>query len=237
MSKSADPPSAPPLPAARRKVFDVTKPGHAPANATARPVIVGHGSHQADPLLAEKNTGLPSFAAGDEYLNTRKNAAADSPEHGVQVAPVAGSSGSFAAADGYLASRPQTEEPASVSAPAADAGEGDQALVSAPDASGSSTPPVLAAPKRPAAPASGLDLSMTIGDAATNAVLAGTVAPDVPSPRIIVSHHRPQRRVSWWTVMGMIVVLVVLAVAVLDLLLDAQIVKTSLNVPHTHFIK
>jgi hypothetical protein len=47
-------------PAKSSKVFDVTKPGKTPANATARPVIVGHGAMLRDPMVNEESADAPS---------------------------------------------------------------------------------------------------------------------------------------------------------------------------------
>ena len=198
-SKVGDPPSAPPLPAAKPRVFDIVRPGHAPANATSRPVIVGHGSHQADPLLAEKNATLPSFAAGEEYLAVTDHA----PTGGDMPAGQTPASGPSSVAP-RLPFSPAPPKPTDAAKPQLD---------SSADA----------------------DVSMTIGEAATNALLADTVAPTLEP--VVLSHHRPQRRVSWWSVVGVIAGLLIITLVTLDLLLDAQVVKTNLNVPHTHFIK
>jgi hypothetical protein len=49
--------------AATKKVFDVAKPGKTPAPQTARPVIVGHKSQAADPMVTTPADDAPSGEA------------------------------------------------------------------------------------------------------------------------------------------------------------------------------
>ena len=145
-----EPASAPPLPPARRKVFDVTRPGHAPASATARPVIVGVGPKQADPMVAEP-PAKPSFADGPMTSPPR-------PFASFKESASAGSSA----------------EPAA--SPAADnAWKIDNDL----ETGGPLFNPNRSASESSAGASKSDDMLATLGDAATNAVLQDTLPPSL----------------------------------------------------------
>lgn len=228
--------SAPPLqsrPTPPKKVFDVLRPGRAPAHATSKPVIVGHGSHQPDPMFASKQAAQPSFAAGDEYLARRASAPDDSDDKAQVAAKESDQAAAQPAGATLSQSAPQASEAPAASSSAANT---DESVA---------TDGQIAAPSADASQNTGTSLSQdshpanssvfTLGDAATNAVIADTAAPDLPLQNAVVSHHRPQSRASWWMVFWVIVLLLALTAAALDILLDTGFIKTSLHVPHTHF--
>ena len=59
---------------AAKKVFDVAKPGNSPADATARPLIVGHKSEVADATITKSGAGNPgkmiTVKTGDASAST-----------------------------------------------------------------------------------------------------------------------------------------------------------------------
>jgi hypothetical protein len=66
-------------------------------------------------------------------------------------------------------------------------------------------------------------------------LLAETGAPTLEpehTPSLIVSHHS-HRKAAWWEPVLIFLLIVVVAAVALNFLLDADIIKTSLNIPHT----
>jgi len=186
-------------------------------------------------MFASKSAAQPSFAAGDEYLAQRESAAGNGDAEPQIATKENGDIATSPAETTPSQSEPQEPQAAEADAasPAANADElsaaGDQTgTPPADDNAGQHEP----APSGQTPPAN--SPVFTLGDAATNAVIADTAAPDLPLQNAVVSHHRPPRA-SWWSVFGVVVLLLLLAVVALDILLDTGVIKTNLHVPHTHF--
>jgi hypothetical protein len=70
-------------------------------------------------------------------------------------------------------------------------------------------------------------------------LLAETGAPVLEpeqSPSLIVSHHK-QHQAKWWHPILVFVTILLLAAIAINFLLDAEVIKTSLSLPHTDLIK
>jgi hypothetical protein len=64
-------------------------------------------------------------------------------------------------------------------------------------------------------------------------VVAATGAPQIDHA-FVVQH---KTKTSWWEWLLIILMIVVLGLVALNFLLDAEVIKTTLNIPHTHLIK
>lgn len=67
-------------------------------------------------------------------------------------------------------------------------------------------------------------------------LLAETGAPVLEpeqSPSLIISHHKQHHRVKWWQPVLIFLLIVVVAAVVVDVLLDLEVIRTSLDLPHT----
>jgi hypothetical protein len=88
-----------------------------------------------------------------------------------------------------------------------------------------------AAPSEPSTPKSDKNIDELLAESGaphleTHEPAAGT--------GVIISQHQPKRH-SWVGVILVIIASLLIAAVVLDILLDAEIIRTDLNVPHTNF--
>lgn len=72
-------------------------------------------------------------------------------------------------------------------------------------------------------------------------LLAETGAPvleNEPAPSVIISHHNHRHHHgSVWTAVLIFLLIILVAAVALNFLLDADVIKTTLNIPHTDLIK
>ena len=68
-------------------------------------------------------------------------------------------------------------------------------------------------------------------------LLAETGAPILEpekEPSMIISHH-PRKQTTWWHSVLIFVIIIAIAAVVFDVLIDMNIIRTTLSVPHTNF--
>ncbi len=186
-----------------RKVFDVRRPGRAPASSTSRPLIVGHKPQINDPSVTVNGVGLRR-----PLLDPRQKIAVSSPGNDPQQ-PVQ--------AAGKLAAAGVAASVADQKAPQATPYGFEPAEITP-------MPAPSSLPQKPAnmevAPVSGED-----------ALLAGLPAPAIKEEQVMVSPHIP-RQGSAWKIVVAILVLVLLVVAAFDVLLDAGFLEWNIPHTH-----
>jgi hypothetical protein len=217
------------------KVFDVTRPGHTPASPTSRPVIVGHHSKVQDSTLTDKPSGFlgeqsdnPMMDAHDKVdLRPSAEAASSNPES-KSVAPTAPIETQLPV---DAAPEPPRPSVTATSAPP----EAVPAVV------GATAPPTGSAETPPNHNESPIGIAAPEPEKDSLAYAAAPMPePGVPTQQdVVVSHHAGPKvgRRSWPKILIGSVIILVLAAAALDILLDAGVWKPAANIPHTHFIK
>lgn len=215
MNQSSDNPIRPLRPQQRpveRRVFDVMRPGRAPASATSKPVIVNTTPGVQDPLVTMNGVGEPR-----RMLDAKKKieikpsdaAAQATPEPALIAVPDIKSSSSIPEA---APTQPlEAPEPSTI----------PQEI--------RSSIPEQPAPSDATLPPSPIEPAVTDDD-----MLDNMPAPIVDEHHVSVSHQIGPRTFPWKLVI-MIVIVVLLAVVVLDVLLDADFI--SWKIPHTRFLQ
>jgi hypothetical protein len=246
-----------PKPAAKSagKVFDVQRPGKAPASPTSKPVIIGHRAKaQSD------QTVVSGIGEERPYLNAKRKieirpggsaAAAPPPEPSepkgisVEVAPVMPPAPAepkvaieptpkpAAPPPPVKSALPPDPQPEPSSEPAPDpspAASGPQGV--APSLSQPETPPAAAEPQPKASEAP--PALSSIPEAPSEAKTAEDEAiHDFQMQPIIVSHHSAGG--SAVKVFGLVLLVLVLAVVAINILMDAEVLKAPSGIPHTDF--
>ena len=247
-TNSASEPPKPQPPRPRGKVFDVMRPGKAPASPTSRPVVIGHkpqaqhaqvtvsGIGAAPPreaLAAHKpvpiqvgNTGdslaapLAEPAKTEDALVVPQPAAAHVPETAiVPDTPAPAATPEIAAEQ---KSEPALVEPALQPAelPAAPAGPDKLAAVAMEPDAPAPTPEEISPPKLP------------IPEVADDDPVHDVAEPSLKG-QVVVSHHSAATE-GPGKLIALVVLTVIFLALVLDVLLDAGVISTSV-IPHTHF--
>lgn len=284
-----------------RKVFDVMRPGKAPASPTSRPVVIGHRPQahddqlvpSADSRYASENPldekrdllthkGGVDFASpsvADEYPDdppgdakptndaepkeqepTDTDAPVDPSASYASAAPEPkqGEDKGTAEAEDSASEEVPTEQPAPSSDPNAPetpettpdepngttpegkptesvAGASSEASGSSvwPEQSATPAAPEPMAPEAEKAPKPNANADVDeLPQLGPDDVVAATGAPVIDHSFVV--HHKT--RTKWWEWLLIIILILILAAATLNLLLDAQVIKTNLNIPHTHLI-
>ncbi len=193
--------------ASKGTVFDIRRPGRAPASPTSRPVISGH-----KPLVQDTFSGTGGIGEARPLLN---------PKQSVTIQPAASE-------EKIEQSSPPIAHEASNTPPA-------QADITA-DVSGTPDNSPTAEAARPASepistplspPARAVDESASVPD-----TVAGTAAPTIDRGEVIVS--RLSNSTSLLKLSLIILVIIAVGVVALDIMLDAGLFNFS-GVPHTHF--
>lgn len=249
-----------------KKVFDVVRPGKSPAAPNSRSVIVGHKPQVPDDqFVPSANTRLAGNPADkrplmdfDKKVGVEPVSDAFAPsapqldEQPVAVAAEKMSEPQVAT----LPSEPaQSEEPvvASVTEPAPTSPEPDESSVDqTPQPTDAVEFPIVEAEPKPtlehlaveqvvetpedtspaisAAPDQTFAKPMTQDD-----VLAHTDAPTLERP--VVSHHPRNSHTKAWEWILIFLLIVLIAATAINFLLDAEVVTTTLDIPHTDLIK
>jgi hypothetical protein len=250
MAMKTDPPETPdatPAPAAptpprpRGKVFDVMRPGRAPASPTSRPVVIGHkASAQAAQL---KVSGIGESKNEDGMFDTHKK---------VEVKPVHDMAATESAPKVAVVQDEQALDPADavVDAPAAEdapalaeaAAAAETPASTPPSAPGPATATPAEADKfdeaaldpEPAAPAPSAEnrpAPAPLPESEHDPV--HDIAPPDLDGQVVVSHHTTEPR-GTGRLIGLILLMVFFALVVFNILLDAGVFDIS-GVPHTNF--
>lgn len=191
-----------------QKVFDVMRPGKAPAPPASKPVIVGHKPEVKDPTVTLNGIAeRPPLATHKKIQVTT----------GTHMPPIEVPNEPGPAITHENLPEKEVEAIATVALDNTTETDLDQAAaqpVSPKVEPGASRKPI---PPLPA-----------------DALLETTAAPEVPAEGIVVSNHAPKSGSAGRTVM-LVVVVVVLAVVILDILLDAGFIKSD-ALPQTDFL-
>lgn len=212
-------------------VFDVKRPGRVPIQQTSRPVIVGHKSIVRDPMTNQ----LPSAKQRPDVhplsVMSVRPAAVPQQKPAVIKADNAATP-ELAAIVAELASRaePPKPTPAVTAAvvlapktPLGSRGGAPQDFIS-----GATTPIIPPEPVKKQAPLSP-EMKRQMEEEVQN-------NPNAPEPDgvVVYGDHGP---IDFAKVLLWCVSVIVLVIVVGDVLLDAGVITTSVNIPHTHFIK
>jgi hypothetical protein len=250
-----------------KKVFDVVRPGKFPAASNSRSVVVGHKPQVPDDqFVPSTHTRLagdpfekrplmdPSDKVGLSPLNQDLESSASAPsprEHSIEketaepvTAPETEAPSPVTISEEKLHDTPDKEEitepepqtptePSSPSEPLADTS------VEPKDTAFQPRPEQLAVEQvvekrdletdtsQPEAPQESRK-PMTPDD-----VLTETEAPTLQ--QAVVSHHKSRTKPWEWLLIFLLILL--LATAALNFLLDAEVLTTDLDIPHTNFLK
>ena len=214
-------PQPKPKPASTGKVFDVRRPGRAPANATSKPVIVGHKPIVKDPDVTVKADDSRQLMDSHQKIDIKPNDTsleASAPH-------VAGNATSMQATQSEVTDKVAIE-----------VGNADQ-----PAAKPAAKAPDLAKEQVPEAIAQ-VAIGTTEAEVVKNedTPASSTDIPDdffaqhpVDQEDIIVSQHHSDNP---WKVAILVVIVILLAVIAFDILLDAGLVTVS-GIPHTNFLR
>lgn len=240
MSDTNPKPTNQSAPVSSGKVFDVMRPGQAPADATSKPVIVGH-KPMVDRSVSVNGVGEPqSLLDGRQKISIAPSPDAAKAADALAVQPPA----ALAGESPVTSHEPvQTTPVPSVGAPTVETDQANpnEPLLEAEAPAHAETPmsgsvvgpsPAQPAQTNSAPPQAVPSPAVTLDDLDDDTV-AQTAAPVLD--QVVVSHHR--RGGSMWAVLLIILLIIVLAAVAVDLLLDAGVIKTSLNIPHTHLLK
>jgi hypothetical protein len=236
----------------QRKVFDVMRPGRAPANSTSKPVIVGH-----KPMVQDPSVTMNGVGDSRALLDSRKKIAITAHDAPAAV-PVAVAPAPAPSAPA-VPSMPAPEPPAAPEPPTLPA---EPAAPEQPEDGPTVWPPRDEQPPPPLQPAvsPAETITSSIPDDTTpkpGVVTApaavpttepdAVMAPDddllatMPAPEVD-GHHVPAAEPSHvgpthiplrWLIP--VIIIVVLVIAILDILLDADFLGWS--IPHTHFLQ
>lgn len=223
-----------------KKVFDVARPGKTPASPSGRPVISNRKTVEDPDISADRSlmdskqkiainpdsdstpdkpktkepVADPSAesAATPVKINMNKKAAEEKPQTTpVKAEPAATSTAPTSADKLSGADQPKTEQ----NTPAAPA-----KTIQNDHEPPSETQQTEPNKNRPAEPAHSEPMHMGMPK-------------EFSAGGAVVSHHR-KRRTLWLEILSILIILLLLA-AIANLLLDAEIIKTNLNIPHTNF--
>jgi hypothetical protein len=235
----------------QRKVFDVMRPGRAPANSTSKPVIVGHKPQVQDPSVTVNGVGearplLDSRKKISITAHDGDTAAGQAPKPPVPAIP----SLPKAAPEVPVAAPATMPEPQSVVPPSPEGPKADDGPSVWP--SRDEQPPVTPEVSVSAGVSPAETVTSSIPE--DTAPQADAVAPTTPEPAMpeddllatmpapeVDDHHAPSAEPSYvgprtipWRLLIPIIVILVLAIAIVDILLDADFLSWS--IPHTHFL-
>lgn len=245
-----------------KKVFDVVRPGKSPASATSRPVISSHKPQVPDDqFVPSANTRLagnpsekrPLLDGGKKLAITPLADDAKSEEVTPAVSLPASEGTTAPAVDDKENKLVESQEPLEELLPAHFDDEGHAAaapLAVQPPAEEEpkedELPPALAEKPTPEQLAVGqvvktddelpsFDTPHPPSDATMSQddVLAETEAPTLE--QAIVSHHKHHTKPWEWLLIFFLIVL--LALVALNFLLDAEVLTTELEIPHTNLFK
>lgn len=193
-----------------KKVFDVMRPGKAPASPNSRNVIMGHKPQVKEDMFIAPSSGS-RFASNPNDQRPLMN-----PSDKVELSPIVSDQ------DAPVA------EPAETEAVATPEKVAMSQVVENPTSPETQEAPPEQGPT--AAPEQSLidEANRLIAD---DNVVAQTSAPALD--HAVVSHHKQGGK--WWKWLLLFVLVIIAALAVVNFLVDAEVV--TIDVPHTNLIK
>lgn len=244
-----------------KKVFDIMRPGKAPAAPTSRPVIVGHKPQVQDGPVGG-NTSKVGATEKRPLLNALAKVSIQPPHHkeGQEPSP---SAIPVAADEASLPLVPETPTPTAKEPSPQPAPEpqtvAPEPAPSLPPADSQPDVPSSAQEKEPPTPAptpGSQEPTLPSQDPMANLpqepigpkaapldekLLADAARePDNPNPltrhgdQVYVSHHKSA--FTFARVLLTLLIIIVLAAIITNVLLDAEIITTDLDIPHTNLL-
>lgn len=198
----------------QRKVFDVMRPGRAPANSTSKPVIVSHKPMIQDPSVTMNGVGEPR-----SLLSSRQK---------ITITPVDGNTAPQPVAPPAVApAQPAPSAPVAAPVPASPV---------APDLASTpvNVPSHPAEAPLPPAPQAAIQPAVIHPTPPEDVMLDDMPAPIVDDHVESIAPRSVGPKTFPWKTVILVAAIVLLALAVLDILLDGDFI--SWNVPHTHFL-
>ncbi len=245
MSEGGTPPKKPVK--STGTVFDVKRPGRTPLQPTSRPIIVGHKSMVRDPFTTGKvehtrekkiipdiqtpSHVAPKLPAAESSPEPASSDSAATPELAAVVAELstpAPKSPEPAPSPAPLAEKPaeaKEDEDAEWIKPEDATKEEEKPKDYVPASTAPIIPPEPVAKQTPISP----ELRKKMEDEVKN-------NPTAPEPEgvVVAGEHAP---INFAKVFLWFVSVILLVIIVGDALLDAGVISTSVNIPHTHLIK
>jgi hypothetical protein len=251
----------------QRKVFDVTAPGKSTAASNSRGVIVGHKKKVKEDMFVDSSQAQGSMMSGNpddekrDLMTSSEKVSIKPISQDMEASAPPVTKKTLAAPIGATAMPREPEMPAPVPEEPEPVQTPFQEITSAPLLGDKSATPETPEPAKEAAPAAeqltpeqvatnkAMENPPTVEtpkeileEAATDTdgksmsgedLLAGTHAPNLG--QTIVSHHH--HKTKWWEWLLIFFLIVIIALVALNFLLDAEVLTTTLDVPHTDLIK
>ncbi len=243
ISVSVNKPAAPaPKPLSQKgKVFDVMRPGRAPASPTSRPVIPGKnpvqntlsgmsGIGEAKPIIDSKHRPTITSQVVSDEPQTAPDVPAEAQATEVTPPPVAAKEPTPAPEPAKTDSSPAATAPNVADQPLDTVNTPEQSAFPAPNAEPAqlpqaSEPTARTAPETPALHRSTLAEEID--------PLEDITTSDPDSSPVVVSHHSSSA--SFVKMALIIVIIIVLGVVAFDVMLDSGIVNVQ-GIPHTRLL-
>ena len=232
------------------KVFDVRRPGKAPASPTSRPVIVGHkpqaqstqiavsGIGEASPPLLAKEKKIDPIVQVPAAESMAEPIAQEATSPTTPAIPdpkevEALATAALATTTEAPAAPDESPQQAEVETEPSPSPAEDTSAVSAPE----EKPPAIEIPADPAvAPdKDATPLSGAIPAATEEIEPEPVIEPLFDKSGIVVSHHGTHAGGSTTKILLLLLLVLLLAAAIADLLLDAGILTLN-GIPHTNFL-
>ena len=209
------------------KVFDVTRPGKMLANATSRPVIVGHKPQVKDPMMSGADDATQKLMDSTQKVTVEP--VQSKPKDGPYVADELAAIATSSAID-----QPEvTVEPITEPVPTQ---EQETSNLQAADNTPPSDPEL-----QPQNGSTGLiydevppEMRAPSTDDKTKSTEPLPTLPEEKQaqPQVVVSHHNYSN--GWMRFFVTFVILAVVAIIIIDILLDTGLLVKE-GLPHTHF--
>ncbi len=230
------PPPIPRPPRPRGRVFDVTAPGKALAHPGSRPVLIGHKSS-----AQASQTKLSGIGAADSHesmvsahhqISLRTN-----DEHGIAFLAKPSEDHQPVSVKSTVASPELTtkslQPPQSSALTAAALAPSQDSVPKPADVHEDALTAVAMEPEAPAPPESKVEPApLPAPEPASDDPLLDVIEPSL-SHQVVVSPHSKMPPSSAWKLVGLILLIILFIVLILDILLDAGVMTSS--IPHTHF--
>jgi hypothetical protein len=208
-------------------VFDVKRPGRAPAQTTSRPVIVGHKPMVRDPFTTGKTEERPTLPTKDQV--------AVEPESAPKPATEArAASPELAAVATELSAEPAKSVPEPAESKSEPMPETPAAETKDEEKAPKDSEPSVGATVLPQEPVKEqTPLTPELRKAMEAEVRENPTPPD-PKGVVVSDDHGPLSLVK---VLLWFIAVIALVIVVGDVLLDAGTITTSVHIPHTNIIK
>jgi hypothetical protein len=224
----------------QRKVFDVMRPGRAPASSTSKPVIVGHKPQIKDPSVTVNGVG-----ESRQLMDSRQKIAIK------PIAPVQSSTAAPVPATPQVMPAPHAAPQIPVTVASASSAESmvskppvasqSSAIPPSPAITATPAPPVIApTPDLPVTSSTPAASAVTVPSASSQPHMTADDLPtdmpgmDIQEQHVTSSPHVPTEGSSLWKFLVPIIIVIVFALIIVNILLDAGFI--DLPVPHTRFL-